>query len=205
MASWFNSTVRLTHVTPIPEGITAEKAISVLREHEFFIKCDPHMISYSSTSLPDPPPSVPAEREVTVLEGAEPACFEVVDRVHTLPAGLWDSDVTSTYEFVDIEGGMFVRIRSSLAVCIESTWEVREREGEEEDEEEDGGRLELVEDVILSCPYLLAGALQSSCEEGYPGVHEKMLARFGGGPDIPYPAEKPEDQLVAELEEEPLD
>jgi hypothetical protein len=168
----FSTTANVKHVTPIPKGVPASKGISLLQGHEFFIKCDPHMISYeaitSDTSSPVTP--IPTDRGVTAV--AEPKCYSVTDKVHALPAGLWDSDVVSRYEFINIERGVFVRIRSPLSVVMESVWEIREKSGPED--------LELVEDIVISCSRLLMGTVKGTCESGWQGIHEKMVAYLEG-------------------------
>ncbi|KAK5990497.1 hypothetical protein PT974_08765 [Cladobotryum mycophilum] len=104
MSSWFNTTDSLEHISPLPTGLSPEKAIKTLHNHVFYIKVDPHMIKYE----PIPPPS---DVEPTLPDGiqdlakGEPAYFSVTDKVHTLPAGLWDSDVVSIYEFFNLEKG----------------------------------------------------------------------------------------------------
>lgn len=165
----FSTTAGVKHVTPIPSGVKASKGISLLQGHEFFIKCDPHMISYEATSDPsEPVAAIPPERGVTAI--ADPKCYSVTDRVHALPAGLWDSDVVSRYEFINIERGVFVRIRSPLSVTMESVWEVREKGGPED--------LELVEDIVISCSRLLMGTVKGTCESGWQGIHDKMIAHL---------------------------
>lgn len=169
----FNTTANVKHVTPIPPGIPAPKGIALLQGHEFFIKCDPHMVSYEASPLADtdPVPAVPADRGVETVAPRPVKCYVVTDRVHALPAGLWDSDVVSRYEFVDIEKGVFVRIRSPLGVVMESVWEVREAG-------DGSGGLELVEDIVISCSRLLIGTVKSTCDSGWQGIHEKMIAEL---------------------------
>lgn len=169
----FTSTANVKHVTPIPAGIPALKVVSLLQGHEFFIKCDPHMVHYEPSPLSDKDavPSVPAGRDVQPVVGARPKCYVVTDRVHALPAGLWDSDVVSRYEFVDIATGVFVRIRSPLGVVMESVWEVREKG-------EGGAGLELVEDIVITCSRLLIGTVKSTCDSGWQGIHLKMIAHL---------------------------
>ncbi|GJN68568.1 hypothetical protein PCL_07600 [Purpureocillium lilacinum] len=164
----FNTTQALQHVTPIPAGTPPEKSIELLQGHEFFIQCDPHMMKYEAIDTPaDPAPTLPADRGVTAV--AAPKCYEVMDKVHALPAGLWDSDVISTYEFINIERGVFVRIRSPLNTMMETVWEIRQTE--------DGGS-ELVEDVLIKCSRLLVGVIKGTCESGWKGIHEKMVGKM---------------------------
>ena len=112
-------------------------------------------------------PVLPQGRGVSAVAPAR--CYSVTDRVHALPAGLWDSDVVSTYEFINIERGVFVRIRSPLNTTMETVWEVRQT---------DDGGAELVEDIVISCSRLLMGVVKSTCETGWRGIHDKMVGEM---------------------------
>ncbi|KAL2259359.1 hypothetical protein VTK26DRAFT_6984 [Humicola hyalothermophila] len=120
-------------------------------------------------------PSQTAEAEETTA--IVPTCYRVTDVVHAIPAGIWDTNVVSTYEFVDVRDGVFVRIRSPLSVVMETFWEVRavERSGEEGDGKEVP---ELVEDVTIRCSRLLVGLVKKECENGWKKIHAKMYKRL---------------------------
>ncbi|KAK4105905.1 hypothetical protein N658DRAFT_417058 [Parathielavia hyrcaniae] len=100
-------------------------------------------------------------------------CYRVTDVVHAVPAGIWDTNVVSTYEFTDIRDGVFVRIRSPLSIVMDTFWEVREVDGDG-----DGEGLELVEDMTISCSRLLMGLVRGQCENGWGKIHAKMIARL---------------------------
>lgn len=166
----------LKHTTPIPAGLPLSKAVQMLHDHEFFLHCDPHMVDFkklqdekdtTSTCSSTAPP--PEDRRVSPISPT-PDVYSVTDRVHTLPAGLWDSDVVSTYGFFDLEDGLFVRLESPLSVVMETVWCVRERE--------DGQGLELVEDVIIKCSRLLIGIVKGTCEAGWKDIHKKMVEKI---------------------------
>ncbi|EJP70327.1 uncharacterized protein BBA_01196 [Beauveria bassiana ARSEF 2860] len=142
MSSWFNTTSTLRHVSAIPEGIPASKLVE------------------------DPAPTIPAARGVTAT--GEPDCYRVTDKVHTLPAGLWDSDIVSTYEMIDVRDGVFVRIRSPMSVMMESLWLVKETEQ---------GRLELVEEQVITASRLLMSTVKSMSEAGWEGIHASMIKK----------------------------
>ncbi|KAL2212665.1 hypothetical protein CC79DRAFT_1329958 [Sarocladium strictum] len=168
MSSIFNGTAELQHTTPYPDGVPASKGVDLLQGYEFFIQCDPHMVKFEElTEIPDPQPTIPPARGPTAT--SSPKCFRVTDKVSTLPAGLWDSDVVSTYEFINVEKGVFVRIRSPLNVMMETVWEVKE--GPE-------GGLVLSEDILIKCPRLLVPVIKSTCESGWKGIHEKMVNKL---------------------------
>lgn len=75
----------------------------------------------------------------------------------------------STYELVNFDKGVFVRIRCPLSVVLETLWEIRETG--------DGG-CELVEDILIKCSRLLVGTVKSTCENGFRNIHDKMIAKL---------------------------
>lgn len=155
-------------MSPVPDGITAAQVIEMLQGHEFYLKCNPHMSKYESVETPkDPFPTIPEARQVTGT--SEPDCYKVTDKVHTLPAGLWDSNVESRYEFINVERGVFVRIRSPLNSMMETVWTAREM---------DDGTVELVEDVLITCSRILVGTITSMCESGWEGIHKTMIGKL---------------------------
>ncbi len=140
----------------------------MLHAHDFYLKCNPHMTKFEPVETPkDPFPTIPDDRQVTGT--SEPDCYKVMDKVHTLPAGLWDSNVESRYEFINVERGVFVRIRSPLNSMMETVWTARENED---------GSIDLVEDVLISCSRVLVGTITSMCEAGWKGIHESMVAKL---------------------------
>ncbi|QUC17801.1 uncharacterized protein UV8b_02042 [Ustilaginoidea virens] len=166
MSSLFNTTATLRHVTALPENLNPAKGIQLLHDHSLVIQSNPLMTKYEAISRPtEHQPKLPEGRG---LDGAgSPKHYRVTDKVHTLPAGLWDSDVVSTYEFFNLENGVFVRIRSPLDTTMETVWSVQERA------EADGH--ELVEEVVVKCSRLILGAVKSLCESGWRSMHEKMV------------------------------
>ncbi|KAI5466257.1 hypothetical protein BGZ63DRAFT_375743 [Mariannaea sp. PMI_226] len=168
MTSLLRTSAQLQHVTAIPAGIPASKAIEMLHDHEFFIRCDPHMTKFELVTDPaEPSAPLPEDRQITPI--SSPKVYSVTDKVHTLPAGLWDSDVVSTSEFFNLEDGVFVRLQSPLSVAMDTLWQIREVEG---------GGCELVEEVVIKCSRLLIGVVKSTCESGWPGIHKKMIERL---------------------------
>ena len=166
-----STSATLQHITPIPDAGSAARLIALLHGHEAFIKCDPHMTSYSPIPTPadSPEPVIPGYLAPLTALDPPPQCYRVVDKVAALPAGIWKSDVESVYEFINCERGVFVRIRSPLSVLMETYWEVRDGS--------DGGKGQLVEHVKIQCSRLLIGFVKSTCESGWTGIHEKLMAQ----------------------------
>ncbi|KAH7269782.1 uncharacterized protein BKA55DRAFT_532414 [Fusarium redolens] len=163
----FQTTAQIQHTSPISSVAAAPKAIQMLHDHVFFLHCNPYMSKFEAIHTPDPTPSVPDTLEVKPI--AAPDCYSVTDRIHTLPAGLWDSDVVSSYEFFDLERGVFVRTRGPMGLVLETLWRIQEAED---------GSLAIVEKVSITCSRLMMGMIKSSCEAGWRGVHGKMLERI---------------------------
>ncbi|KAK4128946.1 hypothetical protein N657DRAFT_652499 [Parathielavia appendiculata] len=167
----------------------------MLSDHEFFLACDPHLHKYDLIPAADlatainPPPSISdqvntsgrgqgeEEGKVDEEQAVMPTCYRVTDIVHAVPAGIWDSNVVSTYEFTDIRDGVFVRIRSPLSIVMDTFWDVREVDG---DGNAGGKGLELVEVMTISCSRLVMGPVRGQCENGWGKIHAKMIARKGG-------------------------
>ncbi|EJT75480.1 hypothetical protein GGTG_05413 [Gaeumannomyces tritici R3-111a-1] len=177
MSSILNGTANVLHKTKLPAGATREQGVAMLHDHAFYLSCDPHLVKQSELKPDDarvkdaaPPP--PPERVASAaVAGRARRFYEVHDLVHNLPGGLWDSNVVSTNEITDIEAGLFVRIRSPMAVVMDTFWEIRAVEGEE-------GAWELVEEITISASRLIVGLVKSLCEGGWEKIHEKMMERL---------------------------
>ncbi|KAK1754842.1 hypothetical protein QBC47DRAFT_381962 [Echria macrotheca] len=166
--SFFTGSAHLVHSSKLPAGATKESGIAMLSDHEFFLHCDPHLSKFEALT-PDAAPEIPENiRDKMRGDESKRESYSVTDIVHTIPAGLWDSNVVSTYEFTDISDGVFVRIRSPLSIVMDTVWEIKEAE--------DG--LELVEDITITCSRLLLPVVRSQCEGGWAKIHAKMLSRL---------------------------
>ncbi|KAI1461737.1 hypothetical protein F4805DRAFT_453616 [Annulohypoxylon moriforme] len=176
-------TTKLSNTSAIPtvEGgrkITKEAAVALLHNHDFFLKAEPHYVSHRAL-----PPNKPADNDGDIgavreayslpadlepLGNPKVKLYEVIDHV---PNPVWSSSVVSTEEFVDWRDGLWVRIRSPLAVVMETRWTVKEREGEEEG-------LELVEDVEISCSKLLLAIVKAQVDNNWRGIHSNFIKKL---------------------------
>ncbi|KAI1465702.1 uncharacterized protein F4812DRAFT_461397 [Daldinia caldariorum] len=197
---FLTGTSKLVNRSSIPAGVSKAAAISLLHDHDFFFQCEPHYVSHralpSSSSSSFPSSSSPNTTTISggsattayqiprdVQPVGDPAVrvYEVVDHV---PNPVWSSSVVSTEEFVDLADGLWVRIRSPLAVVMETRWTIRERRedgkgrGGGEEEREGEGELELVEDVTISCSKLLMGIVKSQVDSNWREIHRRIAARL---------------------------
>lgn len=141
----------------LPEGVSRELGITMLQDNDFFLSCDPHLSKYEAkgeVSEPQVPDSVNASG--TTLS------YEVTDELENIPKGVWGSTVVSTYEFTNIEHGVFSRVKSPLGVVIDTRWEIKESEG---------GRLDLVQAAEIKCSKLLMSLVKGRCEAGCKYFH----------------------------------
>jgi len=158
-----NTTVTMTHATPLPAGMSREDAIALIHDAEHHIQCDPNMKSYTKRT-PEIPPTVPKDIEPI----ASTQCYTVTDSVPTLlPKGIWDSDAVSDYDFTFTKDGSFVRTSCPLNVVLETRWRVKDAS--------DGG-LELEEVVVVNCSRFLASVVKGQCETNWRDFHKKILA-----------------------------
>lgn len=168
-AGFLNTTQTLTHASPLPAGTTRDLALAMIRDDEHFLNCNPHKSKHEPVPTPSDPPPAPPPDSTRAL--GETRCYKVTDVVHTLPAGLWDSEVVSTYEFVDVADGVFVRIRSPMGVVLETVWSISGGG--------DGAKTptpEMREQVTIKCSRLLVGPVKGACQSNWKSIHENLIA-----------------------------
>lgn len=181
-----NGTAKVLHKTTLPAGTTRAQGVAMLHDHAFFLSCDPHLIKFSELKADDPrvtaakdagkrPPLPERVPPMVAVPGRTRRFYEVHDLVHNLPMGLWDSNVVSTCEMTDIEGGLFVRLHSPMGVVMDTFWGIAPVEGAAEGEAE---AFELVEEITISASRLLVGLVKSLCEGGWQKIHDKMVERL---------------------------
>lgn len=152
----------------LPEKATKEQGIAMLHDLDFFLHCNPHLSKFE-TLKPDEPPAIPDAIKVQQVPGSETKSYSVTDLIHTLPAGLWDSNVVSTYEITKTTNGLFVRIKSPMSIVMDTVWEIKAGKD---------GALEIFEEIEITCSRLLVGVVKSQCDGGWGEIHAKMLGRL---------------------------
>lgn len=139
----------------LPPGVTQAQGVAMLHDLDFFINCDPCLASYELLEKEVANPSIPTDR---IKAMGPTSSWKILDVVENVPKGIWGSNVESTYEFTNVEKGLFSRIKSPLNINMETLWEVRPAE--------DGEGLELVEEADITCSKLLVGIVKGQCETG---------------------------------------
>ncbi|KKY35442.1 hypothetical protein UCDDA912_g04574 [Diaporthe ampelina] len=148
----------------LPDGVSREQGFVMLQDNDFFLSCDPHLKKYEAkgdVTEPQLPGSVNAQGSTK--------SYEVTDELENIPKGIWGSTVVSTYEFTNIEYGVFSRVKSPLGVVINTRWDIKEG---------DDGKLDLVQAAEISCSKPLMSLVKGRCEAGWGKIHAKMLERL---------------------------
>lgn len=161
-----NTSQTLKHVTALPEDVDRAKGLKLFHEHKFFIESGAPTVKCEVIDTPsNPAPQLASARNLKGI--APPKSYEVTEKIHTLPAGLWDSNVTSTYEFTNAENGVFIRIKSPMNTFMESLWTIEAKA--------DGSGYELVEDILIKCSRLLMSTVKGSCETQWKKTHQQII------------------------------
>ncbi|KAK6858216.1 hypothetical protein PG995_005915 [Apiospora arundinis] len=161
----------MTKVSPTisaSSGLTKASAIEKLRDHPFFLECDPHLVSYDAK--PEP-----AWDTYDVPKGLQPLAqrveiYQVKDKYENPIMG---SDINSTYEFIDLADGFWIRVRSPMGTTMESAFTVREKG-------DGSGDLEVVQECDCKCNKALSSIVKKDLDKNYILVHEKLAQKLGG-------------------------
>ncbi|KAK8029685.1 hypothetical protein PG993_010976 [Apiospora rasikravindrae] len=155
----------MTKVSPAIKGQTREAAIAKLQDCDFFIKCDPHLVSYEAK--PDPAwGSYDVPKDLKPLAQRVKA-YTVKDKYENPIMG---SDIESSYEFIDIADGVFVRVRSPMGTNFESTFTVRAK---------GSGELEIVQECDCKCNKALSSIVKKDLDKNYTIIHENLAQQLG--------------------------
>lgn len=114
MSSVLNTTSTMEPHSLLPDGVSRGQGVVMLQDNDFFLSCDPHLNKYEAkgeVAEPQIPEGVDA-RGPTLS-------FEVTDELE-IPKGIWGSTVVSTYEFTNIEYGVW-NSRASKAPWVWSS------------------------------------------------------------------------------------
>lgn len=152
MLTVLNATSTMEPHSQLPDGVSRELGVVMLQDNDFFLSCDPHLNKYEAkgeVTEPQFPEGVSAQGPTK--------SYEVTDQLENIPKGIWGSTVVSTYEFTNIENGVFSRVKSPLGVVIDTLWEIKETEG---------GKLDLVQAAEISCSKPLISLVKGRCEAG---------------------------------------
>ncbi|KAF2267135.1 hypothetical protein CC78DRAFT_530941 [Lojkania enalia] len=171
MASFFNATANLRHVTALPPGISFDSAITFLQNHDLLIKLDPELAYYETLPSNE---SMPNTKR-----------YKVTDHMHALPKGLWDTTVTFESHITNIEDGVEWIIKAPLGLVQRTFWRLVKREElekrkEKPTERENHEKSEwcLVEEVEIKASRLLVGTVKGKCEENWRGVHGRFVGHL---------------------------
>lgn len=164
----------LEYTTKVSGNVTAEQAVAVLQEHQFFLETDPNLISSKTDTQPKDGKLHPLPEAVQAIKKGDTRCYEVVDKVpgvalfSKLLPGL--ATITNHYQITDTKDGIFVYLQAALGVSQERRWVVVE--------DKDG--LRIVEYVTIFCSRLLYESVKGQQEAHWKDVHAQYVRKMGG-------------------------
>ncbi|PVI03003.1 hypothetical protein DM02DRAFT_626223 [Periconia macrospinosa] len=159
MLKAFNSTDKISLKSTLPGGVTAEKALAVLHDHDFMIRCDRNLenyedITHSGKSRPKP---VDAALKPT----ASTKCYNIHDYVNNIPGGIVNPKVDSNVEYTNLEDGLFIVAMAPLGVVSSCRWKFEAGE--------------LLIDLTFSCSKLLLPMVRSGFKENIEHINDTIL------------------------------
>ncbi|KAL8282481.1 hypothetical protein RB597_009952 [Gaeumannomyces tritici] len=159
------------------KGVTRQRAIEVLHDHDFFINRDPNLESY----VPEERPKgglrqLPADAQAAAVGSTQ--CYAVTDRIPAKFARLLPGKATAVnrYQLTNMEDGLFVCLKAALDV--QSDRRIVIRGGSDGDDATVS--LVLVHEVGVDCNKMLVNVFRGQFEEHWRRIHEALAEKMGG-------------------------
>lgn len=171
-----SKTSTLTHITPLPAGITRQAAVAFLQDHLAMIDLNPLVIDRQR--IPPPDHALPEERACT--------WYLVTDKISYLPGGLAKGSVSYSSAFLDLAGvGLQTHCYAPMGVDIRSKWMVC---GSTEDEglppevpelglETPTQGLYLREETEVRCSVVMGRFVKKTLKDAHVRLADKLVAR----------------------------
>lgn len=137
----------LKHSVDLPPQTTFSRAVSLLRNHDWLLRLDPELHSYTTS------PTIPAPN-VKV--------YNVIDNMEGIPKSIYDAKVHIEIQIADEEDGVEFLVHAPLGVVQRAKWKVV---GEE-------GKWKLVIETVITCSRILMGIVR-----GKGDVNGPMMGR----------------------------
>ncbi|KAG9231584.1 hypothetical protein BJ875DRAFT_469153 [Amylocarpus encephaloides] len=150
---FFTTTATVTHTIPLPANTPRVTVIELLRDHDFLIRIDPEMESYSQT------PSASSESDSLVKS------YVIINDMPAIPKSLYDAKVKCDVVLTDVEDGTEGLVHAPLGVVQKGIWKVAGSEG----------NLELVIMTEIACSRLAMGIVKAKAEANGPVVKKGFL------------------------------
>lgn len=176
----------LEYTTEVKGKVTMEQALEAFRDHAFFLRTDPNMISFEADTQPHGGVLHPIPDGIGILDNpidgsgsgnnnSKTRCYDVVDKmpgiafVAKLLPGL--STINNYYQITDTKDGLFVFLQAAMGVSQERRWIVYHQDDEV---------FKVVEQVTIHCGRLLYGTLKGQQELHWKDVHASYVKKMGG-------------------------
>lgn len=156
----------ISHSGPIPAGVSKEKAVSVMHDHIGFFKAADTFREQNETPNEAKPDKVPADIKTRSVGGSgDVKAYTIRNEV---PNSFFDSNVTSTYNVVDLEDGLWYYATSPMGVTNTAVWEVKEA----------GNGLELRVTLQVECSVMLKSVVKGQVTSSVQQIHKTLVERM---------------------------
>lgn len=164
----------ITHITPIPPGISRETAISRLHDHVAMIQLNPLVIRQEATDAP--PQATKDEAELGTW-------YSITDMINYLPGGLYKGEASYKACFYNLKNGIQTHVFAPAGVDIRSKWSIGGNMPDEPREPSELGidkpreGLYIKEEIDLRCNMFIGAFVKRNLQSSHQEVHNKIIAK----------------------------
>ncbi|TVY81692.1 hypothetical protein LSUE1_G005684 [Lachnellula suecica] len=113
----FTTTAKFTHRFSLPTTATFSAAITILRDHDWLLRLDPELDSYTHLELPNEKPN------------AKTKTYRVTDNMAGIPKSIWDAKVNIDVQITDVDEGVDFLANAPMGVVQGAKWRIVKMEG----------------------------------------------------------------------------
>lgn len=164
--TYISGRFEITYSGAIPAGVSKEKAVAVLHDHTAYLKATSSYREHSDLAGEGSGEKMPAEVKARAVDGA----VHALTVRNEVPNPVFDSNVTTTYTFVNLNDGLWYWASSPMGVQNEGLWTVK-----------DGANgLELAVSVQVDCNMMLKPVVKGQVQSGSEEIHKNMVQLMQG-------------------------
>lgn len=161
----------MTHITPLPPGVSREAAIAYLHNHHQMIELNPLVLRHEKTEAH---PNAPDDEVESMT------WYEITDEIQYIPGTPIKGEVSYKAGFYDTPTGLQTHTFAAGGVEIRGKWHIGGNlPGEKREDIEIGSNkprdgLYIQEDVDLRCNVLLTGFVKKNLKKSHATVADKI-------------------------------
>ncbi|KAI5359520.1 hypothetical protein Slin15195_G071470 [Septoria linicola] len=164
----------ITHITPIPAGISRDAAVARLHDHAAMIQLNPLVIRQEPTDAP---------ATATKDEAELGTWYSITDMINYLPGGIYKGEVSYKACFYNLRDGIQTHVFAPAGVDIKSKWSVGGNMPDEPREPSELGvnkpseGLYIKEEIELRCNMFMGAFVKRNLQSSHQEVHNKIIEK----------------------------